>query len=853
MRPALTGLASLTLAGLALSTSAFAQGRDALSPMGSPGELPHLQVKGDAALELPVRHTDVKAEIDGFVARVVVDQVFANASPDPIEAIYTFPLPEHSAVEGFTLVAGDRHIEAEVRKREDAKRTYEQARSEGHTAALLEQERPNIFTQSVANLPPGEQIHITIRFSELLNYDAGEYEFVFPLVVGPRYVPGAPSGAATGTGTRADTARVPDASRISPPVLPSGTRSGHDVSIAVDVNAGRAIETPEVPSHDVAMTANGTGRYHLALADHETIPNRDFVLRYRVHGAQPSVSVLAHKTDATGAFAVVLQPPELNVDQLVGKREILFVVDISGSMWGLPLWLCQEAMRDALSRLRPDDTFNILTFSGATQFAFEKPRRATPENVGDALGFVEKMRAGGGTEMLSAITGALAPDVEQGRRRYVFFLTDGWVGNDAELIGATHKYTEGLAEKSQIGRVFSFGVGSAPNRALLDGIASAGNGATVYATNREDPRRGVDAFFRRIDHPIIEALSVDWNGLDVREVTPAVSPDLFLSKPLIIQGLYGHGGATTIHVRGKTEDGQAIDLPFAVTLPDRESSGEELETLWARAQIEELSNAQAFDALSGTRKIDSRKKQITELGLRYHLATAYTSFVAVDRSHKVAMGKPHTVVQPVEVPEDTDAHMAGAEEASNGVLGGHGVGGLGGRAYGSAVASSGMLKSLSISGYGAGMGGVISGQGAGGGGTGELGGLGTISEGRGKSGGDEGKMGKKGYSLPAIGDAQVSGSLDTSAIRNIIHAHLREIRFCYESQLQKNPKLAGKLVVKFTLGADGHITKIELAEDTLKQAEVGQCVLTRFQRWRFPASPNGEVTVSYPINFESPN
>jgi len=844
MRPALTGVASLALASLALAASAFAQGRDALTPMGSPGELPHLSVKGDAALELPVRHTDVKAEIDGFVARVEVDQVFANASPDPIEAIYTFPLPEHSAVEGFTLVAGDRRIEAEIRKREDARRTYEQAKSKGHTAALLEQERPNIFTQSVANLPPGEEVHITIRFSELLSYDAGEYEFVFPLVVGPRYVPGSPSGTATGTGTRDDTDRVPDASRISPPVLPTGTRSGHDVSIAVDLNAGREIEQPTVPSHDVAITQSGTGKFHLSLANHDTIPNRDFVLRYRIRGAQPSVTVLAHKVDATGAFALVLQPPEMDVDQLVGKREILFVVDISGSMWGVPLWLCQEAMRDALSRLRPDDTFNILTFSGATELAFQKPRRATPENIGDGLNFVEKMRAGGGTEMLSAVTGALAPEVEQGRRRYVFFMTDGWVGNDAELIGATHKYAEGLAEKNQIGRVFSFGVGSSPNRALLDGIASAGHGAAVYATNREDPCRGVDAFFRRIDHPIIEDLSIDWNGLDVREVTPSVTPELFVSRPLIIQGLYSNGGTATIHVRGKTEDGQPVDLPFSVTLPDRESSGEELETLWARAQIEELSAAKTFDWFAMGRQFGSGKDQITELGLRYHLVTAYTSLVAVDHSRKVGNGKPRTVVQPVEVPEDTNADMAGAESAS--------LGGRSGGVHGAgAVASAGMLKSLSISGYGAGMGGVISGEGRGGGGNG-VGGLGGLGvKGEGKSAGDEGKMGKQLPASIAVGDSQVMGSLDTSAIRNIIHAHLRELRFCYESQLQKYPKLAGKLVVKFTLAADGHITRIELTEDTIGQANVGSCVLTRFQRWQFPATSSGEVTVSYPLTFAS--
>ena len=841
MRFALLGLARLALASIALATPspARAAGTDAL---------PTLRVRGDAALELPVRHTDVRVEVTGFVAHVELSQVFANASAKPIEAVYTFPLPEHAAVEGFTLVAGDRHIEAEVRKREEAKQVYEQAKAQGHTAALLDQERPNIFTQRVANLPPGEEIRITLQLSELLTYDAGEYTFTFPLVVGPRYVPGAPvDPPPSGEGTHADTDRVPDASRISPPVLASETRSGHDVALSVSLNAGREIEPPESPSHDIVVQTRGAGRYQIALKDAASIPNRDFILRYRVRAQTTAATVLAHRDDGAGAFAMVLQPPALDVDKLVGHRELLFVVDISGSMWGLPLWLCQEAMRDALSRLRPDDTFNLLTFSGATQLAFKKPRRASPENVQAAMAFVDAMRAGGGTEMLDAITAALTPEVEPGRRRYVFFLTDGWVGNDAELIGATHRYTEALAEKREVGRVFAFGVGSAPNRSLLDGIASAGRGASVYASNREDPVRGVNAFFRRIDQPILEDVSIDWGDLPVEEVTPNVTPDLFLSKPLIVQGRYTRGAKGTVHVRAHTEDGQPVDLPFEVALPEREASGGELLTLWARAQIEELADASAFDAFTNGKR-DSRKAQITELGLRYHLATAYTSFVAVDRSRVVGDGHPDQVVQPVEVPEDTDATMAGAQTASNMVMGksgsytvtGHGVG----------------RGSYGGVGYGYGVGG--SGQGGGGKGAGlGLGGLGTRGKGPGGGGygAVEGKVGekrKKDLGQVAAGQVVVTGGLDVAEIRRVIARHTNEIRFCYERALLKNPKLAGKLVVKFTVGADGSVTKVELVESTLADPNVGACVLARWKRWRFPEGP-AAFQVTYPLAFTPAN
>lgn len=828
MRPALVGLARLALASIALALPTLSHARAADAPLASAGALPHLEVRGDAALELPLRHTDVKAEVSGIVARVEVTQTFANASSTPIEAVYVFPLPEHSAVEGFTLVAGDRRIEAEVKRRAEARRTYEAARAQGHTAALLEQERANIFTQSVANLPPGEPITVTIRFSELLAYDAGEYEFVFPLVVGPRYVSGAPSGTRSGTGTRADTDAVPDASRISPPVLPEGTRGGHDVSIAVDVDTGRPTEGIEVPSHEVSTQKLGDGRFRVQLSDRDNIPNRDFILRYRVRG-DTSAAVIAHRAGADGHFALVLQPPELDVDQLVGHREMLFVVDVSGSMFGLPLWLCQQAMRDALGRLRPDDTFNILTFSGATAFAFQSPRRASPENIADGLSFVNRMTAGGGTEMLDAISAALEPKVEPGRRRYVFFLTDGWVGNDAQIIGATHRFEQQMTEQRQVARVFSFGVGSAPNRALLDGIAREGRGVAVYASNREDPRRGVMEIYRRVDKPIIEDVSIDWNGLPVSEVGPQVPGDLFASRPLVLTGRYNGPATRTIHVRGTTEDGRRVDLRFEVTLPEREERNTAMETLWARGQIEEHSNALAFDRFDG-RKTGTREHAITDLGLRYHLATEFTSFVAVDRSRVVGDGKPRTVVQPVEVPEDTDATMAGAETAALGGKMGN-AGGLGGLGVKGTGAGGG--------GYGMGVGSfTVIGRGSGAVGYGHgVGGLG------GKTAGD--------VSL-ANEEAVVSGSLDKSLIQAVIKRNRQQIRSCYE--LTRNPQLIGKVAIAFVIGPDGKVQSASVAQSTAGNAALEQCVVARVKTWVFPKpTGGGTVQITYPFVFKPSN
>jgi Ca-activated chloride channel family protein len=815
------------------------------------GELPRLQAKqkGGGVLDLPLQHTDVRAEIVGMVAQVAVTQTYGNPFREPIEAIYVFPLPDNSAVDDFKMIIGQRVIQAEIQKREEARRTYEEARRRGNTAALLEQERPNIFTQSIANIAPGEKIQVITRYVQDLGYDAGLFEFVFPMVVGPRFMPGAPTDVSPrGTGAALDTSTVCDASRISPFVVPAGARSGHDISIQVALDAGLPVQAVEAPNHETFTDRQDDRRVIVRLSEKDAIPNRDFVLRWAVAGQLPQTSLFTYREGAHGYLSLVVQPPRLDVEALVGQRELVFVVDSSGSMSGLPIWLCKEAMRDALKRLRPTDTFNVITFSGGTAQAFDQPRRASQENVADALSFIERMQASGGTMMLNAIDAALKPEVAPGRRRYVFFLTDGLVGNDDQIIAATRHYISELERKGQRGRVFSFGVGSAPNRNLLEGIAQSGKGVAVYASNREDPVRGVVRFFRLIDHPVLEDVSIDWGSLHVSQVHPSPMPDLFLSRPLIVHARYELGGSGRVVVRGYA-DGRKVEIPLEVKLPAEPHGSSALASLWARAEIHDLLADLAFKQMSGAEAHEAAVKEtVTGLGIEHRLVTPYTSFVAVDRSRVVGNGAPATVNQPVEVPEDVDGQMAGAMEGRmgkgvvTGALGpmgttfGSGTGGggsaSGGTLFGSAIGDAGGFGGLGVRGMGGGAPKAVDVPG---------------------SVNPADRSSVRSSSVGISNDAAVvMGSLDKDLIRQVIRRNVGQVRYCYESQLMTNPKLAGKVVVRFVISATGEVTEAKVVETTMKDATFEACLLARVKSWRFPAAKGGGVVVvTYPFTFSA--
>ena len=781
-----------------------------------PGDLPRLQVTVDGKKQdLPLKHTNVSAEISGLVARVEVTQTYRNPMDKPIEAIYVFPLPENSAVDDMKIRIGERLIEADIKRRDDARKTYEDAKRDGYTAALLEQERPNVFTQSIANMEPGVDIEVIIRYVQDLTIDSGEEEFVFPMVVGPRFIPGNATGA-SGPGWSPDTDEVPDASRITPPIVGGGMRSGHDISIQVVIDPGLPVIDLDVPTHDVNLVETD-GAMVVTLSPKDSLPNRDFVMRFRTDGPETSGAVLAHKDKRGGFFSLVVQPPALDVDELLGRREVVFVIDVSGSMSGVPLAMAKDAAREAIRRLRPVDTFNVITFAGQTARAFAVSRPANTTNVREALSFVDAAMAGGGTYLANAVDEALSPTVADGRNRTVVFLTDGYVGNEASILGQVQAFIDAHEADGRSARAFGLGVGSSVNRYLLDGIGKAGRGATVILTNREDPVRAVGTIYRMIDHPILTDVKVSWGGLAVKDVMPVVLPDLVASRPLVLHGRYAKGGVGTVVVSG-VANGRRVKVEVPVTLPNNEPRGAVLETLWARARIEALERS-LWDGPN-----DKAVETITSLGLDYRLVTAYTSFVAVDRSKKVGDGHSTTIVQPVDAPEDVDPAMA----APVGVL-------------------SGKAAVMSGGGYGVGhgLGGLgFKGTGKGGGGTAAAG----VGYGRAM------KLSAKKVVRPTVrvATATVTGYVSKDVIQKVIRKSQPRIKRCYELSLRTNPKLAGKLTVAFTIDVQGKVKLATIEGDSAGDEALAECLLDVIRALVFPKQES-EVRITYPFMFALPD
>jgi Ca-activated chloride channel family protein len=604
------------------------------------GTLAGLDKEGKPRGDCPLKHTDVKAEISGFLARVTVTQQFHNPFSEPIEAVYVFPLPQSAAVDDMTMNVGARVVRGQIKRREEARAIYEAAREGGRVASLLDQERPNIFTQSVANITPGENVTVKISYVETLKYEEGKYQFVFPMVVGPRYIPGAAIGAAGG-GREPDTTQVPDASRITPQITPEGTRSGHDVSLEVAVDAGVPLTFVTATNHPVEATRVGVNRQIIRLAERDAIPNKDFVLDYGVAGGKIEDAVLTTRGDKGGFFTMILQPPNRVTHHDVAPKELVFVLDTSGSMSGFPIEKAKECMKMALDNLYPDDTFNLITFAGDTHILFPHPVPATPANLRVAQDFLETRRGGGGTEMMKAIRAALDPTDRQNHVRIVCFMTDGYIGNDMQVISEIQKHPNT--------RVFSFGVGSSVNRFLLDKMAEHGRGEVEYVSLNDDGSAAARRFHERVRNPLMTDVEIDWNGLPVTDVYPKRIPDLFSAKPVVITGRYTGAAEGMIRLKGRMAGG-AFAREVRLNLPERESGHDVLATLWARTRIEDLMAQDYAGAQQGAMKPEL-KETVTQLGLEYRLLTQFTSFVAVEDRIVTDGGQPRTIQVPVEMPD----------------------------------------------------------------------------------------------------------------------------------------------------------------------------------------------------------
>ena len=757
-------------------------------------------------VELPLQESTFETLVVGTIAETNLSQVFTNPFDEPIEAVYVFPLHEQAAVDDYWIHVGGRSLHGEMKRREEAREIYEKAKSEGRRTGLLEQERPNIFTQSVANIMPGEAIEVQMHVVQPLEMEAGRHTLVLPTVVGPRFIPGTPKAKSGRRGRVADTDQVPDASRITPPVVLDGLGGCMPLQISVDIESGMALSNVRSKLHDVSLTEAG-GVSTIELAHGKTIPNRDFELSWTLSGAEPQASLMVQPTDDGGYFTLTIQPPESIEPTKAVPRDLVFVVDNSGSMGGIPIQTAKAAVRQAIRRMNPDDRFQIIRFSESASGLSNAPLANTAANRRRGLDYIDAMHGSGGTMMSEGIKAALGQPSEAGRMPMVLLLTDGYIGNE-------HAIFQLISEDLGDARLFSLGVGSSVNRHLLDGMAKVGRGAVTTMAAGEEPKEVVERFYGRIDNPVLADVSIDWGELPVQDVAPMVIPDLFVGQPVVVFGRFEGELSGTAVVHGRLGD-RDVELPVEIDVADAtDMSG--LSSMWARTRIEELLRSPAIYSMEGD-EVEQQRKAAVELALTHRVMTEYTSFVAVDTHVVNPDGNPSTVEVPVELPLGVSAD---------------GVGGLG-----------------------------LVGTGRGGGGTGEgtigLGNTGMIGKGggggtgTGYGRGSGGSFGGRGKRVPRVrqGKAVVMGSIDKDVIRRIIRAHITEVRHCYNQGLAKDPNLAGRVSVRFIIGSDGKVSASEVADSTIKDESVAKCVAKAVEGWKFPKSPGGNVTITYPFVF----
>ncbi|MDX2166941.1 MAG: VIT domain-containing protein [Deltaproteobacteria bacterium] len=590
-------------------------------PPGSEQEIP-----------LPLTHTDVKASVAGYIASVSVTQQYENPYQEKIEAVYVFPLPQDAAVSEFVMTVGERKIRGLIREREQAEQLYADARQQGYVASLLTQERPNIFTQSVANLEPGKRIDIALTYFNPLALHDGEYEFVFPMVVGPRFNP---PGTANGVGAvpRGQHGSSGQATEVQ--YLPPSERSGHDIALTVDIDAGLPIERIESPTHVIDTTAPAPTRRQVTLHAADTVPNKDFVLRYRLSGEDVRGAFLTHRDQRGGFFTLMLQPPAELAQAERAPMELIFVLDCSGSMSGAPLDIAKRTAERALRRLGPNDTFQIIQFSESAAQLGPQPLAATPANLERGLTYLRGLQSEGGTMMIEGVKAALDFPHDPQRLRVVSFMTDGFIGNDPEILGE-------VQQRVRDARVFSFGIGSSVNRYLLDRMAVLGRGAVAYVGLDEGSQRAVDQFYERVSHPALTDLSIDWGALQVTDVYPQRLPDLFVGRPVVITGRFRGDAPTTVRVTGRA-GGTVRTVAVAADPSDGGATHPALANVWARLKIADLEDRATVEPNDGT--------AIKQVALEYGLMSGYTAFLAVDSSRRTAGDHGTTVAVPVPVPD----------------------------------------------------------------------------------------------------------------------------------------------------------------------------------------------------------
>ena len=573
-------------------------------------ESPYFSVRGAApgVDALPLQRTSVDVHVAGVIAEVRVTQHYRNEGRVAIEADYVFPGSTRAAVGGMQVRIADRLITAQIREKQQARIEFAAARQEGKTAALLEQHRPNVFQMRVANILPGDEVQVELRYTELLLPDSGRYEFVFPTVVGPRYA-GAP---AAGSGN----------AWAAQPTLRAGQAPTSDFTLQATLQAPLAIHDIRSRTHAIEVEQAGehASRASVRLAA-GTGPahDRDFVLDYRLDGDALSTGLMLMQgqgPDAENFFLALVQPPKAVAAAQIAPREYIFVVDISGSMHGFPLDTAKAMLQRLIGGLRPSDRFNVLLFSGSSRMLAPQAVPATQANIDRALATLGQTQGSGGTELIPALRRVYAEPKAPDVARTIVVVTDGYVTVEAEAFALVRKHLDQA-------NLFAFGIGSSVNRALLEGLARAGRGEPFIITDPVQAPEQAARFRRMVESPVLTSVQLRFEGLDVYDLEPAVQPDVLSERPVLVLGKWRGQPRGRMLVQGHTAAGpwqQAVDV-----VPPAQRHSAALPALWARQRIAALGDQEALEGG------DAYRSAITQLGLRHALLTPYTSFIAVDQ------------------------------------------------------------------------------------------------------------------------------------------------------------------------------------------------------------------------------
>jgi Ca-activated chloride channel homolog len=554
---------------------------------------------------------DVTMTVTGMINRVRVTQSFSNTTNQWQEGVYVFPLPENAAVDHMRLKIGERIIEGQIKEKQQAKKTYEKAKKQGKQAALTEQERPNIFTTSVANIAPHETIKVEIEYQQIVNYDNGVFSLRFPMVIGPRYIPGKRQiDGFSGVGWAINTDEVPDAARITPPVLQPGSERKNKVTLKINLVAGLALEKIDSPYHDIEINRQAD-QYFIQLKQESTLANRDFELIWKPNpSVAPKAALFTQELHGDTYAMIIMVPPTVEKSETL-NREIIYVIDTSGSMGGQSIIQARAALELAINRLKPGDYFNVIQFNSHTTQLFNQSEPVTQGTLQRAIQYVRSLNAGGGTEMASALKAALANQSDYGLLRQVIFLTDGSIGNEQALF-------EIIQEQLGHSRLFTIGIGSAPNSHFMQRAANFGRGTHTYIGKLDEVQTRMHALFEKIESPVLKDIKIDWAESNI-EMWPEKITDLYRGEPLVITAKSKQFPDEIIINGQVSKNSWSSNLKLK---GGQDRNG--ISTLWARDKIAALMK-QKRDA-----EFESIKKMIIETALQHHLVSKYTSLVAVD-------------------------------------------------------------------------------------------------------------------------------------------------------------------------------------------------------------------------------